>query len=196
MISNSNTFARLTRLAGFALLVAPLCACGQAASGRPSAATASGDGDTAIARHDFRNGPFPTTCGSPDGRPRELTLLDGRYSAPDSDDVGTMFDVRRVDFGDVTGDGRPDAVVTATCDDFGTAPPLATVVVFIDRDGTIEPVAHLDAGVWDESEVATIDGGQLALSFVQVEEHGPEEGGRTRRIYRWDGSQLVESSPR
>ena len=55
---------------------------------------------------DFKNFSYPTTM-----RKRDIRLKDGSYEYPDPYSGGDTFDWESVDFADVTGDGKKDAVV-------------------------------------------------------------------------------------
>jgi hypothetical protein len=55
---------------------------------------------------DFKNFSYPTSM-----RKRDIRLKDGSYEYPDPYGGGDTFDLTGVDFADVTGDGRKDAIV-------------------------------------------------------------------------------------
>lgn len=146
------------------------------------------------AKNDFRSGTFPTGCGEADGKVREVPLKDGSWSLTDADENTYTFDVQRVLHEDLTGDGVAEAVVTTTCQQSGTGPAFAEVVVFTNRDAKIVPLARIDGGAWggeDEPPIASVNSRVLTVRSTQKELPQKAEDYKTVR-YGWNGKELAE----
>ena len=111
---------------------------------------------------DFENFEYPHLCF--DGNNRPFTLKNGRYT----NKGGGELDYARVKYADVTGDGKPEAMVILTIDTGGTAHPHC-VFIFSLEDAATKRVKDL----WDFETGDRADGG-------------------LRRIYGQDGSLIIE----
>src|SRR5689334_5134334 len=79
-----------------------------------------GRGVSAIRKLDFQNHVYDSTCFG------EITAQDGHFAS----DLG-VFSVVDVRFGDVTGDGREDAIVRTACHETMAISSWTELVVFV-----------------------------------------------------------------
>ncbi|HKV39068.1 MAG TPA: hypothetical protein VJX67_07640 [Blastocatellia bacterium] len=148
---------------------------------------------------DFRNFTYSPSCLNfeDNKNPEAITTVDGAYSRGDATDPSSdkvFFEVRDVIYGDLTGDGQEEALVTTNCDTGGTG-QFSDGIIFRMRGGRPVPIASL--GVGDRA-----DGGIHAVSIekglLRVERYGQKDSGACCPEYiettsvRLLGSQLVQ----
>src|SRR5687768_15295423 len=92
------------------------------------APTASAQASADIRRVDFRNFAYKAGIGG-----EAASVVDGTFHRDDEDDR-LYFEVVDVDYGDLTGDGREEAVVT-TLENTGGTGQFTDGLIFTMRDG-------------------------------------------------------------
>jgi len=124
---------------------------------------------------DFKNFTYQPSCAEDSGAGRSVTVKDGEYSYEKEADGYTdrfYFSVHEPVYGDLTGDGKPEAVVISVCNTGGTG-NFSEGFVFALRNGKPVQIAVLPGGdrayggireVWienDELWVETNDPGEV-----------------------------------
>jgi hypothetical protein len=155
------------------------------------AATSGSAGD--IHAVDFRNFTYPALCAQGTGLADGVPVRDGEYARTQGEEP---FDFRvfAVSFGDLTGDGRDEAAVAASCNTGGTG-QFSEGMVFAMRDGRPELIARVEGGDRAYGGIAglAIERGQLVVERYATDDDGPACCPRyidTTRL-RWDGARLV-----
>jgi hypothetical protein len=128
-------------------------------------ATVQGQND--IHKVDFRNFTYQTGVGG-----EKIKVVDGKYHR-DAEDDRLYFEVRAVAHGDLTGDGKDEAVVT-TLENTGGTGQFTDVLVFTMRGGTLELLGAL--GVGDRADGGVHDA-RIADGQLVVERYGQENSG-------------------
>lgn len=128
-----------------------------------------GDAQRAIHGIDFRNFVYSPACVE---QGLTVTARDGVFESQGQDDR-IYFEVRKVSYGDLNGDGVDEAVVETNCNTGGTG-QFSDGTVFVFRGNRAVPVASL--GIGDRA-----DGGIHALrienGLLVAERYGQEHSG-------------------
>lgn len=142
--------------------ISPLAA--PAGASRP----ASQDGD--VRSVDFLN--FVYASGCMDDTP--ISVRNGEYVKDDGDDKVYFSVTPHVVYGDLTGDGRDEAVVLTNCNTGGTG-QFSTALVFGMKNGKPALLAELPIGDRADGGVHAVE---IANGFLVVERygHGPSAG--------------------
>lgn len=151
---------------------------------------ASGD----IRRVDFRNFSYPALCAEELGLSGGIPVRRGEYAKEDRD--GSLhFGIFSVSYGDLTGDGRAEAVVAASCNTGGTG-QFSEGMVFSMRENRPVLIGRVTGGDRAYGGIAglSIEKGRLVVERYATDEDGPACCPKyvdTTRL-RWDGGQLVQ----
>ncbi len=149
---------------------------------------ASGD----IHAVDFRNFTYPAQCAQGTELAAGVPVRDGEYARAQGEEP-FYFSVFAVSFGDLTGDGRDEAAVAASCNTGGTG-QFSEGMVFTLRDGHAELIARVEGGDRAYGGIAglSIERDRLVVERYATDDDGPACCPRyvdTTRL-RWDGAQL------
>lgn len=149
---------------------------------------------------DFKNFTYHPSCAEDSDSGKNVTVKDGEYSYEKQEDGYVdrfYFSTQDAVFGDLTGDGKPEAVVISVCNTGGTG-NFTEGYIFALRNGKPVQIAVLPGGdrafggireVWienDELWVETNDPGELGGACC------PTLVITSR--YKLSGSKLVESA--
>lgn len=151
-----------------------------------------GDAQRSIRNVDFRNFTYTGGCI---GEEQKFTTTDGVFERADPDD-SVYFQVLKVVYGDLTGDGVDEAIVQSNCNTGGTG-QFSDGTVFTMRGG--KPVVMTTLGIGDRA-----DGGIYGLAIsdgvLVVERFGQDNSGaccpeyvETQR-FRFNGKKFVPAS--
>ncbi len=152
----------------------------------------SGAGD--IHRVDFQNFTYRPSCAYE--KPRAVRTRNGNYTRNRGDDK-IFFDVRSVTYGDLTGDGRDEAVVLTNCNTGGTG-QFSEGFIFTMRNGRPVLLTRIAGG---DRAFGGLASAKVERGLLIVETYAPEEPGmgaccpkyiETTR-YHWNGRRLVKS---
>lgn len=160
---------------------------------RNTAAT-SGPAVANIRQADFQNFRYAPEClRNEDGSRGNLTTRNGKFERQEEFDK-LLFTVNEVAYGDLTGDGAPEAVVLTACNTGGSG-TLTEGFVFTAASGRVVEIARVESG-------SKAFGGIVSLEIEQrtlvVERYATDEDGPhccpkfidTERL-RWNGSKLI-----
>jgi hypothetical protein len=156
-----------------------------------SAQKAGGAGD--IHHVDFKNFTYRPFCIYE--KPVSVRTRNGEYTRERGDDK-MAFEVRSVNYGDLTGDGRDEAVVLTNCNTGGTG-QFSEGFVFTMRRGRPVLLTRIAGG---DRAFGGLAGAKVEDRLLIVESYAPEEPGsgaccpkyvETAR-YRWNGRRLVK----
>ncbi|HXG27550.1 MAG TPA: hypothetical protein VNJ47_01705 [Nevskiales bacterium] len=156
---------------------------------RPPARATDGD----IRTVDFRNFTYAVYCVSEDGRPIEITVRDGEFRRESEHDP-LLLNVLSVSYGDLTGDGAPEAAVATGCNTGGTG-QFTEGLVYTMRGGQPVLIGRVEGGDRAFGGIASlaIERGRLVVERYATDEDGPACCPRyidTTRL-RWEGAELV-----
>jgi hypothetical protein len=125
-------------------------------------------GQKTIRQVDFQNFTYTALCGAEkeidavpvkatDGTIKNARLVDGIYQAID-ENLPMYFDVEKPLYGDLTGDGKEEAVIRAQCSNGGTGQPTEGFIYTM-RGGKPFLLARLESG----------DRGHLGIVGVKIQ---------------------------
>ena len=152
---------------------------------------------TDITKVDFKNFTYPAFCAGE--KPENVTVKDGEFSKETQEDGYVdrfYFDVRDVAFGDLTGDGKPEAAVITNCNTGGTGQFTEGYIYSISA-GKPKIVARIPGGdrAYGGLRAVNIENGLLIVESNEVGEMGgaccPEFVITTR--YRVAGGKIAAS---
>lgn len=152
---------------------------------------------TDITKVDFKNFTYPAFCAGEE--PENVTVKDGEFSKETQEDGYVdrfYFDVRDVAFGDLTGDGKPEAAVITNCNTGGTG-QFTEGYVYSMSAGTLKLIARIPGGDRAHGGLRSvnIENGLLIVENNEVGELGgaccPEFVITTK--YRVGGGKLAPS---
>lgn len=156
-----------------------------------SAQKRGGAGD--IHRVDFQNFTYRPSCAYE--KPRAVRTRNGNYTRNRGDDK-MFFEVRSVNYGDLTGDGRDEAVVLTNCNTGGTG-QFSEGFIFTMRSGRPALLTRIEGG---DRAFGGLAGAKVEHGLLIVESYAPEEPGVgaccpkyiETTHYRWNGRRLVK----
>ncbi|MGH8454272.1 MAG: hypothetical protein ACRESW_06950 [Nevskiales bacterium] len=156
------------------------------------APTTQATGD--IRRVDFRNFKYPALCAEETDLPGGIPVRQGEYIRED-EDGRFSFGVFSVSYGDLTGDGQPEAVIAASCNTGGTG-QFSEGMVFSMRENTPVLIGRVHGGDRAYGGIAglSVNSGRLLVERYATDEDGPAccpKYIETTRL-RWDGAKLVQ----
>lgn len=147
-----------------------------------------------IRKIDFLNFTYQPACI---GGGEKIQARNGEYSLGSADDPSSdrvYFKVMDVVYGDLTGDGQTEAVVTTLCNTGGTG-QFTDGIIFTLRGGRATAIGTL--GMGDRAD-GGIDSVAIERGLIRVSRYGTESGGACcpeyieTQAYRLTGSRLVE----
>jgi hypothetical protein len=143
------------------------------------------DPEPALSAESLRN----MTYQSHGTRSGKVTITDGRFEDPAGHVWVTMLDT--IAWGDVTGDGRTDAVVVLGTNTGGSGVFHSLALVSV-VDGKPVNIAVADLGDRIKLQGISIEGGKVLVEMVT---HGPSDPMccptmKVTRTYRYDGEEL------
>ncbi|MEK6406494.1 MAG: hypothetical protein AABN34_05980 [Acidobacteriota bacterium] len=126
-----------------------------------------------IHRVDFRNFTYRPSCleGDTPGKSEAVKVTNGSFSRSDPDNA-LNFEIRRIDYGDLTRDGRDEAVVLTTCNTGGTG-QFSEGFVYGMQNGKPALLARLGGG---DRANGTIRCVRVESELVKVERLGTLTG--------------------
>ncbi|HEV2911960.1 MAG TPA: hypothetical protein VGX92_01475 [Pyrinomonadaceae bacterium] len=147
----------------------------------------------AIRRVDFRNFTYLPSCAY-DGKP--VRMRGGTYSRDRGDDK-MFLELVKVAYGDLTNDGRDEAVVITTCNTGGTGHFTEGTIYTMRGAGRAVELARLEEG---DRAFGGIRDVRVERGRLVVERFGPEEPGTGACCpkyvdtisYRWNKSVLAQ----
>ena len=146
---------------------------------------------------DFKNFTYPAYCVG--DAPQKITVMDGEFLKETQEDGYVdrfSFSVMDVAFGDLTGDGKPEAVILSICNTGGTG-NFSEGFVYTLQTGKPRLVARIPGGdrAYGGLRGAWIENGQLIVDSNEVGEVGgaccPEFVVTTK--YKLTAGKLVKS---
>ena len=158
-----------------------------------AAAVAQGD----ITSVDFKNFTYPAYCIGDTAQ--KITVKDGEYLKETQEDGYVdrfSFSVMDVAFGDLTGDGKPEAVILSVCNTGGTG-NFSEGFVFTLQAGKPKLITHIPGGdrAYGGLRGAWVENGLLIIDSNEVGEMGgaccPEYVITTK--YKLSAGKLVKS---
>jgi hypothetical protein len=142
---------------------------------------------------DFRNFLYHPACSDR----KAIRVKDSRWKGG-TDDSPEYFEVVTVKYGDLTGDGRDEAVVLGACSGIANF-QVGDVFVYSDETGAPQLLAELSPPDWGKGEQDNggdfqiseirVRNQQLAISFYAGGSHAGPEWVVTAR-FRWSGSRF------
>ena len=128
----------------------------------------SGAGD--IYGVDFQNFTYRPSCAQE--KPVTARTRDGNYTRNNGDDK-MLFDVRSVNYGDLTGGGRDEAVILTNCNTGGTG-QFSEGFVFTTRQGRPVLLTRIEGG---DRAFGGLASAKIEDHVLIVESYAPEEPG-------------------
>lgn len=147
-----------------------------------------------IRKVDFRNFRYAPEClRNEDGTRGNLTTQDGKFERNEEFDK-LHFTVNEVVYGDLTGEGEPEAVVLTACNTGGSG-TLTEAYVYNLQAGRATEIARVDSGSKAYGGIVSLE---ITPGVLMVERYATDEDGPhccpkyidTQRL-RWDGAKLV-----
>jgi hypothetical protein len=154
------------------------------------AALAQGD----IHSVDFKNFTYEPSCAGE--TPTKLRVKNGEYSKETPEEDKLYFEIRAIQYGDVTGDGKDEALILSNCNTGGTG-QFTEGFVYTMKAGRASLLAPIPGGDRADGGLTSItaDGGNLVVEFNDPDKAAGAccaEGSVTQKYHVSPGGKLAE----
>ena len=155
-----------------------------------TAAVAQGD----VHGVDFKNFNYEPSCAGE--TPTKLRVKNGEYSKETPEEDKLYFEILAVEYGDVTGDGKDEALILSNCNTGGTG-QFTEGFVYTMRAGKPSLLARVPGGDRADGGLRAIkaEGGNLVVEFNDPEKAAGAccaEGMVTQKYHVGSGGKLTE----